>query len=56
MHCPRCRSCGLNLEKVSELLGDELMVESSSSIDDRARLRERQRTFEQWRGIARRVG
>lgn len=62
MHCPRCgtsatvgqqfcRSCGLNLEKVAELLGNEL-AEPSSSIDERARLRERQRKFEQWGGIA----
>jgi hypothetical protein len=61
MHCPRCgtnatigqqfcRSCGLNLEKVSELLGEE--VELSSASDERARLRERQRKFEQWGGIA----
>jgi hypothetical protein len=61
MHCPRCgtnatvgqqfcRSCGLNLEKVTELLGEE--VELSSSIEERARLRERQRKFEQWGGIA----
>lgn len=63
MHCPRCgtnatigqqfcRSCGLNLEKVAEFLGDELTVEPSSAIDERARLRERQRKFEQWGGIA----
>ena len=63
MHCPRCgtnatigqqfcRSCGLSLEKVAELLGDELAIEPSSSIDERARLRERQRKFEQWGGIA----
>ena len=61
MHCARCgtsatvgqqfcRSCGLNLEKVVELLGEE--VELSSVIDERARLRERQRKFEQWGGIA----
>ena len=61
MHCPRCgtnatigqqfcRSCGLNLEKVSELLGAE--VELSSSSDEHARLRERQRKFEQWGRIA----
>jgi hypothetical protein len=63
MHCPRCgtnatvgqqfcRSCGLSLEKVAELLGDELAVEPSWSIEERARLRERQRKFEQWGGIA----
>ncbi len=63
MHCPRCgtnatidqqfcRSCGLSLEKVAELLVSELAIEPSSSIDERARLRERQRKFEQWGGIA----
>jgi NMD protein affecting ribosome stability and mRNA decay len=63
MHCPRCgtnatvgqqfcRSCGLNQEKVTELLGDELSVEPLSSNEERARLRERQRKFEQWGGIA----
>jgi hypothetical protein len=63
MHCPRCgtnatvgqqfcRSCGLNLEKVTELLGDELSVEPLSSNEERARLRERQRKLEQWGGIA----
>jgi hypothetical protein len=63
MHCPRCgtnatvgqqfcRSCGLSLEKVAELLGDELAVEPSSSIDERRRLRERQQKFEHWGGIA----
>ena len=63
MHCPRCgtnatvgqqfcRSCGLSLEKVAELLGDELAAEPSSSIDERTRLRERQQKFEQWGGIA----
>jgi hypothetical protein len=63
MHCPRCgtnatvgqqfcRSCGLCLEKVAELLGNELAVGPSSSVDERARLRERARKFEQWGGIA----
>lgn len=62
MHCPRCgtnatigqqfcRSCGLSLEKVAELLGAE-PPEPSSLIDERARLRERARKFEQWGGIA----
>lgn len=62
MHCPRCgtnatngqqfcRSCGLSLEKVAELLENE-PAEPSSLIDERARLRERQRKFEQWGGIA----
>src|SRR6266550_2444998 len=63
MHCPRCgtiatigqqfcRSCGLNLEKVEELLGKELAVEPSSPNKDLARLRERQRKFEHWSVIA----
>jgi len=62
MHCPRCgtnatvgqqfcRSCGLNLEKVAELLGDE-PAEPSSLVDQRARLRERALKFEHWGGIA----
>ena len=63
MHCPRCgtnatvgqqfcRSCGLNLEKVAELLGNEPVIERSSSIDERVRLRERQQKFQKWGGIA----
>ena len=62
MHCPRCgtnatvgqqfcRSCGLNLEKVAELLGDE-PAEPSSLVDERARLRGRALKFEHWGGIA----
>jgi len=62
MHCPRCgtnatvgqqfcRSCGLNLEKVAEILGNE-PAEPSSLVDARARLRERALKFEQWGGIA----
>lgn len=62
MHCPRCgtnatvgqqfcRSCGLSLEKVAELLGSE-PAEPSSLVDERARLRERAQKFEQWGGIA----
>ena len=35
---------------MTELLGEE--AELSSAIDERARLRERQRKFEQWGGIA----
>jgi hypothetical protein len=63
MHCPRCgtnatvgqqfcRSCGLSLEKVAELVGDELAVQPLSSIDECSRLRERQQKFEHWGGIA----
>ena len=63
MHCPRCgtsatsgqqfcRACGLSLEKVAELLGDELAIESSSTASEAARLRERQQKFEKLAGIA----
>lgn len=63
MHCPRCgtnatigqqfcRSCGLSLEKVSELLSDASSAIESSSIDERARLQKWQQKFEQWGGIA----
>jgi hypothetical protein len=62
MHCPRCgtpavvdqqfcRACGLGLDKVAELLGAELLNESPPA-SDRAHLRERQRKFEHWAGIA----
>jgi hypothetical protein len=62
MHCPRCgtnatsgqqfcRACGLSLEKVAELLGDEFAIESVSS-SEAARLRERQKKFENLAGIA----
>lgn len=63
MHCPRCgtnatsgqqfcRSCGLSLEKVAELLGNELPLEVSSRQRELARLRERQQKFQDWGGIA----
>lgn len=63
MHCPRCgtnaavdqqfcRSCGLNLEKVAEFLGEELLAPNSETTNDLARLRERQQKLEQWGGIA----
>ena len=63
MHCPRCgtnatigqqfcRSCGLSLEKVAELLGNELPLEASSRQRELARLRERQQKFQEWGGIA----
>lgn len=62
MHCPRCgtsatvgqqfcRSCGLSLDKVAELLGNELPLEPSRA-NEIARLRERQRKFQEWSGIA----
>ena len=62
MHCPRCgtsatvdqqfcRSCGLNLEKVAELIGEELLAPNSETANDLARLRERQQKLEQWGGI-----
>jgi hypothetical protein len=62
MHCPRCgtsatsgqqfcRACGLSLEKVAELLGDELEIESASRASETARLRERQQKFENLAGI-----
>jgi hypothetical protein len=62
MHCPRCgtiatanqqfcRGCGLNLEKVAEVLGEAVAVQSSppNQIDA---LRERQKKFENLAGIA----
>jgi hypothetical protein len=63
MHCPRCgtnatvgqqfcRSCGLSLEKVAELLGNELPLEASTRQNELARLRERQQKFQEWGGIA----
>jgi hypothetical protein len=62
MHCPRCgnnatvgqqfcRSCGFNLEKIAELLGEQLASDRSSG-NEIARLRERQRKLERWGGIA----
>lgn len=63
MHCPRCgtnatpgqqfcRACGLSLEKVAELLGDELAIESRSPASEAARLHERHQKFEHLAGIA----
>ncbi|HMG72674.1 MAG TPA: hypothetical protein VK582_04165 [Pyrinomonadaceae bacterium] len=63
MHCPRCgtnatigqqfcRSCGLSLEKVAELLGNEPPFETSTRQTELARLRERQQKFKEWGGIA----
>lgn len=63
MHCPRCgtnatpgqqfcRACGLNLEKVAEILGEEVAVQSAADPNQVAALRERQKKFENWAGIA----
>jgi hypothetical protein len=63
MHCPRCgtnatigqqfcRSCGLSLEKVAELLGNELPLEASTRQNELARFRERQQKSQEWGGIA----
>ena len=63
MHCPRCgtsatpnqqfcRACGLGLEKIAELLGEEVTLQSPSVRNDVARLRERQKRFEDVAGIA----
>lgn len=62
MHCPRCgatatvgqtfcRACGFGLEKVAELLGEELGLQSTRTDNDLAHLRERQRKLERWAGI-----
>jgi len=61
MHCPRCgtvagagqqfcRSCGLNLEKVAELVGESSAVETPGI--ESLRLKELQRKHENWGGIA----
>jgi len=63
MHCPRCgtsatnsqqfcRSCGLSLEKIAEILGEEVALQSDSVRTDLARLRERQKRFEKLARIA----
>ena len=60
MHCPRCgnvagagqqfcRTCGLGLEKIAELIGPEL--DNPADIET-AGLRERQKKLEKWGGIA----
>ena len=62
MHCPRCgtsatagqqfcRACGLSLEKVAEILGEDLPVQSSN-LTERDLLRLRQQRFEHWAGVA----
>ena len=59
MHCPRCgadaligqqfcRSCGFNLEKVSELLPEQPSIPSSMEL---VRARLHQRRLEHWAGI-----
>ena len=61
MHCPRCgtsanagqqfcRSCGLNLEKVAELVGESSALETPGR--ETLRLKELQRRHESWGGIA----
>jgi len=63
MHCPRCgtvaipnqqfcRACGLSLEKVAELLGEEVAIQASAGASNRAVLRERQQKLENLAGIA----
>ena len=63
MHCPRCgtnatpgqqfcRGCGLSLEKVAQILGEEIAIQSSSSANEAARLRKRQQKFEKWASLA----
>lgn len=63
MHCPRCgtaatanqqfcRACGLGLEKIAEFLGEDVAIQPQSVRNDVARLRERQKRFENWAGIA----
>lgn len=63
MHCPQCgataasgqqfcRACGLNLEKIAEVLGAEFSAQSDLSVPERARLRERQKRFESLAGVA----
>ena len=42
----------LSLEKVAELLGNELPLEASSRKPELARLRERQQKFQQLGGVA----
>jgi len=61
MHCPRCgtaanagqqfcRSCGLNLEKVAELVGEPGAAETRGS--ESLRLKELQRKHSNWGGLA----
>jgi hypothetical protein len=40
------------LEKVAEILGEEIAIQSASAAHEAARLRERQQKFENWAGIA----
>ena len=61
MHCPRCgavaiigqqffRSCGLSLEKISELLGPD-SPDISPASNEVSRLRERQLQMERWTNV-----
>jgi hypothetical protein len=61
MHCPRCgtiagagqqfcRSCGVNLEKVAELIGESSALETRGAED--LRLKDLQRKHESWGGVA----
>ena len=61
MHCPRCgtsagegqqfcRTCGLNLEKVAELVAESSPAETRGV--ESLRLKELQRKHESWGGIA----
>jgi len=61
MHCPRCgttasasqqfcRLCGMNLEKIAELIGESSALETRDS--QSLRLKELQRKHESWGGIA----
>jgi len=63
MHCPRCgtiatanqqfcRACGLSLEKVAEILGEDVAVQSANLTTERDLLRLRQQRFEHWAGVA----
>ena len=63
MHCPKCgsiattgqqfcRACGLNLDKVAELVGEDLRLQSAQPRDELARLKELQQKHENWGGIA----
>lgn len=62
MHCPRCgttatttqqfcRACGLNLERVAEIVGESITTPESFT-DEIARLKDLQRKHESWGGLA----
>ena len=61
MHCPRCgtsatpgqqfcRACGLSLEKVAEILSEEIAHQPHTPTEAQ-QLRERQKRVENWAGI-----